>query len=245
MFFKKDVPLAENSPKELSLLQEERSNLLNATDDYFMHEAYKTLRTNLKFALKGNTGRCVVVTSSLPEEGKSSVCANLGLSLADLDASVLIIDGDLRKPVQHKLFGLENQYGLSNLIADFTDFRESCKENVYKNLSIIPSGPIPPNPSELLGSARLREILEKVSEEYDYILIDTPPLNIVTDALVIPEDLADMILVCRVGKTTYDQYEKALSSIRLSGMVLLGTVMNQVETGAGSYGRYYKKYEYK
>ena len=165
---------------------------------FTVSEAYKTLRTNLKFALKGNTGRCVVVTSSLPEEGKSSVCANLGLSLADLDASVLIIDGDLRKPVQHKLFGLENQYGLSNLIADFTDFRESCKENVYKNLSIIPSGPIPPNPSELLGSARLREILIKVSEEYDYILIDTPPLNIVTDALVIPEDLADMILVCRV-----------------------------------------------
>ena len=99
--------------------------------------------------------------------------------------------------------------------------------------------------SARVNIGRLREILERVSEEYDYILIDTPPLNIVTDALVIPTDLADMILVCRVGKTTYDQYEKALSSIRLSGMGLLGTVMNQVETGTGSYGRYYKKYEYR
>ena len=169
----------------------------------------------------------------------------MGLSLADLDERVLVIDGDLRKPVQHKLFKLENQHGLSNLIANSIEFNKSCKENLYKQLSVVTSGPVPPNPSELLGSERMREILDMVSKEYDYVLIDTPPLNIVTDTLVLPADIVDIILVCRMGKTTYDQYEKALSGIKLSGLSLLGTVMNQVENGEGSYGRYYKSYEYK
>ena len=212
---------------------------------FAVSEAFKTLRTNLKFALKGNKGRCIAITSALPEEGKSSICANLGLSLADLDERVLVIDGDLRKPVQHKLFKLENQHGLSNLIANSIEFNKSCKENLYKQLSVVTSGPVPPNPSELLGSERMREILDMVSKEYDYVLIDTPPLNIVTDTLVLPADIVDIILVCRMGKTTYDQYEKALSGIKLSGLSLLGTVMNQVENGEGSYGRYYKSYECK
>lgn len=222
------------------------SKLINSPESSFaVNEAYKTLRTNLKFALKGRSGRCVVISSSLPEEGKSSICANLGIAVADTDAKVLIIDGDLRKPTQHKIFHLDNRNGLSNLIAGLADFNSCCRKNVYKSLSVIPSGPIPPNPSELLSSEQFGAVLKGISGEYEYVLIDTPPINVVTDALTLPSENTDIILVCRVGSTTYDQYGKAVASIELSGMNLIGTIMNGISIDSRGYGKQYKNYEYK
>lgn len=217
----------------------------NPDTEFVAKEAYKTLRTNLIFALKGRSGRCVAISSSMPGEGKSSICANLGIALADMDARVLIIDGDLRKPRQHKIFGVNNRSGLSSLIAGLTDMESSCKKKVHKGLDIITAGPIPPNPSELLCSDQFKEILKEISEDYDYILIDTPPIGVVTDALVLPADSTDIILVCKVGNTTYDQYGKSVASIEMSGMNLIGTIMNGVGIDSKGYGKAYKKYEYK
>lgn len=203
-------------------------------------EAFKTLRTNLMFSLATKGKKAFAVTSSVQHEGKSTMTANLALTFAQMQAKVLLIDADLRKPVQQKLFKLKNKDGLSTLLAGLTSFKEVVNEDIIPGLDVVTSGPIPPNPSEMLGSENMKRLIEELSGYYDYIIIDTPPVNIVTDALTLSDSIAGVVLVAMSGVTTQDSYKQALEAIDFAKGSVLGAVVTKVpvNTGKGKYKRY-------
>lgn len=212
-------------------------------------EQYKILRANLSFTIPENV-KCPVigVTSSIRGEGKSTTAVNLSYVLAENGKKVLLIDGDLRIPSIAKKMGIESTPGLTNLLMRFESRQLiSFQSNILDNWYIIPAGNIPPNPSELLGSAKMEKLLEILSEEFDYIIIDLPPVNIVSDALAISRYITGMILVVREEYTEKKEFEACSRQLELSNVKVLGCVMNGAKTGSGSYGkyrRYYKKYKY-
>ena len=208
-------------------------------------EAFKTLRTNLIFSLSTKKRKCFAVTSAVMHEGKSTMTANLALTVAQMQAKVLLIDADLRKPVQHKLFKLKNKEGLSTLLSGFNSFKEVVNEDIIPGLDVVTCGPIPPNPSEMLGSENMRKLIDELSNYYDYIIIDTPPINVVTDTLTLSGSIAGVVLCAMSGVTTYDQYQAAIEAVKFSNVPLLGAVVTKVPVSVGK-GRYkrYSKYGY-
>lgn len=205
-------------------------------------EAYKTLRTNLMFALATSERRTIVVNSTAPSEGKSTIAINLSLALAEANHKTLLIDGDLRKPVLHKRLKLKNQIGLSNILAGFSEVEEATID-ISEHLHVISAGEIPPNPSELLGSAVMEQFLRKMERQYDFIIIDSPPSLIVTDALTVAPLTAGIVLVVREGSTLQPDVEKVLAQMEFAGIKVLGLVLNAA--GARNKGNgYYKNYHY-
>lgn len=224
---------------------QQKSARLSADTPFQVTEAYKTLRTNLLFALAAGENKSVVISSSSPSEGKSSTCANLAITMSQTGAKVILIDADLRKPTQYQIFKCNNSKGLTTILAGFNDLDDVIKRDVEPKLDIITSGPAPPNPSELLGSERMTHLLNMLNEHYDYIFIDTPPINVVTDAMVLAGRTAGVVLVARQGQTAYDDLTKAVSSVEFSGANILGLVINGVNEKSGRYGKYkYGKYKY-
>lgn len=213
---------------------------------FAVSEAYKTVRTNMLFSLASMGQKAVVISSPLPAEGKSVTCANLAIALAQTSAKVMLIDGDLRRPTQHKLFGVDNTKGLSNMLAGFESVADSVKRNVYNNLDLVTAGALPPNPSELLGSKNMEMFIKKMEEYYDYILIDSPPINIVTDAVVISKNTAGIMMVVRSQQTTIDELHSAISTIKAASSSVLGVVVTDVDRRVKSsyYGRKRSKYYY-
>lgn len=212
---------------------------------FAVSEAYKTVRTNLLFSLASVGSKSVVVSSPLPAEGKSVTCANLAIALAQTSAKVMLIDGDLRRPTQHKLFGVDNTKGLSNMLAGFESVADSVKRDVYGNLDLVTAGILPPNPSELLGSKNMEVFIKKMEEYYDYILIDSPPINVVTDAVVLSKNTAGIMMVVRSHQTTVDEISSALSTINVANGNVLGVVVSDVGRQAkSSYYGHYKKGRY-
>ena len=208
-------------------------------------EAYKNLRTNISFALSTKKNRVFAVSSALAAEGKSTVAANIAITFAQNSNKVLLIDGDLRKPVQHKVFKLKNENGVTTIVSGSTTFEETVHRNVIDNLDVITCGPIPPNPSEMLGSENMKSMLDHIRTDYDYVIIDTPPINIVTDALTLLDTIAGILLVAKHAHSTYDALQEAIESIKLADGSLLGIVVNNVEVSGGKYGgKYSYKYKY-
>lgn len=208
-------------------------------------EAYKNLRTNLTFALSTKKNKIIAVSSSLASEGKSTVAANIAITLAQNNSKVLLLEGDLRKPVQHKVFGLKNDVGISTLIGGIHSFREVVHTNVVDGLDIVTCGPIPPNPSELLGSENMKKLLEQLSTRYDYIIIDTPPINVVTDALTLLDTIAGILLIAKHAQSTYEALGEAINAIKMADGALLGVVVNNISVAGGKYGgKYSYKYKY-
>lgn len=242
MFFKKRTVLAEDSPKELSLLQEERSNLLNATDDYFMHEAFKTLRTNLNFALADtdDTSKVVAITSSFQGEGKSFTAINTAISYAQTDHKVLLIDCDLRRPKLNRLLGLNCTVGLSNVLLDLDQLEGAIQHTSVAGVDALLSGDVPPNPSELLGSAKMEKLLSWAKERYDYVILDTPPINMVTDTSVLAPKISGVIFVVRAEKAERPMVMAAVSQLQYAKAKILGFVLNGVPVEQSGYG--YRKY---
>ncbi len=224
------------------------STLLDKELSFQATEAYKTLRTNLVFSLATKGKKVMAVTSAMQHEGKSTLCANLALTFAQMQARVLVIDADLRKPVQHKLFKLKNKEGLSTLLAGMSSFKAVVNEDIIPGLDVVTSGPIPPNPSEMLASENMKQLLSELSNYYDYIIIDTPPVNVVTDALTMSDSIAGVVLAAMSGVSTYDAYQHALEAIEFAKCSVLGTVITKVpvSNGKGGYKRYgrYGYYRY-
>jgi capsular exopolysaccharide synthesis family protein len=165
--------------------------------------------------------------------------------MAQTGAKVIIIDADLRKPTQHLIFKKANRQGLTNILAGFSGVNELIDKDVEPGLDLIVSGPIPPNPSELLGTDHMGELLELLNAHYDYIFIDTPPINVVTDAMVLSGKIAGMVLITRQLQSTYDDLTRAVASIEFSGAAILGIVINAIREKQGVYGKYkYSKYSY-
>ena len=206
-------------------------------------ESYKSIRTNVNFALSPFEKKVFTVSSTSPAEGKSTTSANIAIALAQGGSKVLLIDGDLRKSVQHKIFGVRNRKGLSTAIGKMADIDECIAKDVMENLDVMPAGPIPPNPSELLASENMTSILEKLSERYSIIIIDTPPVNVVTDSMELARNVSGTIMVVRYGDTTTDDVDEAMKKIEFSKMNMLGFILNGVKTKHK--GKYYSKYKYK
>ena len=192
-------------------------------------EQYRTLRTNLEFSSVDNPLKSILVTSSSPSEGKSMTTANLAVVYAQQGLKVLLIDADLRKPTVHYTFRLDNLRGLSNILVNEATIEETAYSTGIGDLDVISSGPIPPNPSELLGSKRMEALIQEASSSYDLIIFDTPPVLAVTDAQILGNVVDGTILVIRSGQTEYELAIKAKEALDPAKAKLLGTVLNDRE----------------
>jgi capsular exopolysaccharide synthesis family protein len=207
-------------------------------------EAFRQLRTNIQFIEAAEDRKSIVVTSSIPAEGKSSTIANLAIAMADTGAKVLLIDCDLRKPKMHKYFSIEGAVGLTNLLVGQVEQADVVQRWGRKHLDLLPAGQIPPNPSELLGSEAMKKFLGKAEEEYDVVLIDSAPLLPVTDAAILSKLAGGIVLVVAVGKTTKPQLSAALGHVESVGGRVLGFIMNKIPTKGVDAYRYRYSYKY-
>ena len=208
-------------------------------------EAYRMLRTNIRFTSVDKPLRTLLVTSSKPAEGKSSISANLAVAMAQEGHRVILVDADLRKPVQHKIFNITRKQGLTTALVE----RESAVEELLvdsevEGLRLLTSGPIPPNPSELLGSQRMREILSELQEQADIVLLDSAPLLAVADSSLLASVVSGVLLVLRANKTNLGSTQAALEQLASVQANLIGTVLNDVDTSASGYYYYYYNSDY-
>lgn len=210
-------------------------------------EAYKKLRANLLFSLAPIQKKIIIVSSPEPNVGKSTVCGNLAVMMAQTGSKVLLIDADLRKPTLHRMFHVLKGEGLTRYLVNLGDWQACVKKEVAPGVDLMPSGPIPPNPSELLGSNRMANLLETVSAQYDYVFIDMPPVNVVTDALVLAARAAGVVLLSRYNSTTYDDLREAAESVQKVKGNLLGVIINDYRyEGEEKQRQYYRRrYGYK
>lgn len=208
-------------------------------------EAYKTVRTNLLFALAPHKRKIVLFSSAEPNAGKTTASSNLAITMAQTGASVLLIDADLRKPSQHKTFRVKKHNGLSRILSGELTFEDCVCRNAARGMDLLPSGSLPPNPSELLGSENMDKLLEEVVSLYDYVFIDTPPLCVVSDSLVLCEKAAGLVLITRQGQTTYEELRRAVENIQDVQGNLLGVVISDMKEVGRTYSRYdrYKYYK--
>jgi succinoglycan biosynthesis transport protein ExoP len=208
--------------------------------DRISSEAYRLVRTNLEFVSPDSPLRSLLVTSAGPGEGKSTTAANLAIVLAQAGKRVILIDADLRKPVLHRLFGIANQQGLSNLLLSSVERLEGyLQPSGTPSLRLLPSGPLPPNPAELLSSARLPRLLEQLKGEADVIVIDSPPVLAVADPMVLASKVDGTLLVVDASRTRTQALRGAVEALAKSGTRLLGAVLNKLSKGSQGYGAYY------
>jgi capsular exopolysaccharide synthesis family protein len=201
-------------------------------------EAYRTLRTNLLYAaVLDEPAKVIVLTSPGPGEGKSTTCANLGVVLAQAGKATLILDCDFRKPVIHRFFGIRNLYGMVDVLGGQRDLQEVGAEPV-EGLKVIPVGYIPPNPSELLGIRRFAELLASFRAEFDYVLVDAPPVGVVSDPAILSTHADGVLLVSDAQKTRKGSVRQATRSLEAVGTTVFGTVMNNVKVTNESYYKY-------
>jgi capsular exopolysaccharide synthesis family protein len=206
-------------------------------------EAYRTIRTNIQFSMPKGQLRTMLITSTGPEEGKSTTTANVAITMAESGNKVLLIDADLRKSVVHKMFELTNLKGLTNVLAEDLDYREILRSTKVKGLDILTGGPKPPNPSELLGSDKMRTFLESLKKDYDIIILDTPPVLPVTDAAILASLVDGVVLVSSYGQTTFEGLTRAKVQLENVDAKILGVILNKVPTSKRS-GHYYYYYYY-
>jgi len=225
-------------------LQESQNFLLTPKSEFFIREAYKTLRTNVSFSLAEKDGcKVIVVTSPMQGEGKSITALNLAISYTMADYRVLLIDCDLRRPQQARLMKMSSRTGLSNLIMKPELLSSAILHTEIQGLDVILSGDIPPNPSELLGSQRMQNLLDGLRETYDFIILDTPPVNMVTDAVVLAPRSEGVLLVVRSNHSERGSVLYATDQLQYAKAKILGFVLNGVEMGNTQYGG--KKYRYR
>ncbi|MCE4950828.1 polysaccharide biosynthesis tyrosine autokinase [Staphylococcus hominis] len=205
-------------------------------------EKFRGIRTNILFSTADNDVQTIVFTSEKPAAGKSTISANVAITYAQAGYKTLLIDGDMRKPTQHYIFNTDNMDGFSNLIINKTDFNKAIHKTDVVNLDLLTSGPIPPNPSELIGSEKSLEVFDYLNNEYDFIIIDTPPVNTVTDAQLFAEIAKYVVYVVDVQKNDRNAVLKGKELIEKAGAKILGVVLNKApEDKSSSYYYYYGK----
>lgn len=207
-------------------------------------EAYKTLRTNVQFSSFDEKIKVILVTSSGPGEGKSTTAANLAVVMAESGSRTLLIDCDQRKPRIHKIFKVSNSVGLSNLLAEEAGIGEAILDSGVDNLHILTSGIKPPNPSELLGSRKMSQFIEMLRERYDSIILDTPPILMVTDAQILSKYADGCLLVVSSGEVEKDSVIKGKELLEKVNSKILGVVLNKMEVNSKGYYGYYYYYDY-
>lgn len=218
-----------------------RRKILSASSSFVEIEAYKTLRTNIQFSLRGKGCKKICITSSTSGEGKSITILNLAISFAEVGKKVLLIDADLRRPAIARLLREPAAIGLANVLADIVTPQEAIHKDVFPNLDIIFSGDIPPNPLELLNGEPMEKLISEMSEVYDYILVDTPPAAVVSDACVVANLLDGVLFLVRSGRSDKDDVKLALNNLQLIGAKIMGFILNGVVIDPNK--KYYKYYD--
>jgi len=202
-------------------------------------EAYRTLRTNLDFAGLDRALKTLVITSAGVGEGKSTTLANLAIVSAQAGRKVILVDADLRRPALHQILGTSNELGLTSMVVDEARLTAPpLQETGIPGLSLLSSGPLPPNPAELLGSRRMAEVIATLADEADQVFFDTPPVVAVTDAAVLATRVDGVLLVIGAGKTRREYARMAIQRLEQINARLVGTVLTNVEAGGGFTGYY-------
>ncbi len=205
-------------------------------------EDIRTIRTNLEFSLVDDDAKIIMVTSSVPGEGKSFISSNLSIAFAQNNKKVLLIDCDLRLGRTHKIFEVSNKKGLSNLIVKLdedVDYKDYIQKTEIKDLYVLPRGVVPPNPSELLSSERFSKLINDLRKVFDCIILDSVPVNGLSDALVISKNADKVIIVSKYGSTDVADLENTKKLLQNVGAKLAGVVINSVPKARSKYGNYY------
>ncbi len=230
-----------NVKKHKSISPANLARILSDKSDFATTETYKSVRTNIMFSLpKSDKAKMITVSSACPGEGKTTTAINLAITFAQTGVRTLIVDCDLRKSRVHRYLGLERGVGLSNVLCGFASFNDAVRRNVRPNLDCLTSGELPPNPSELLVSKEFQNFINNISECYDYVILDTPPMNVVTDAVVVSKATTGLVIVLRRGISTFNMMDKVVESVSNSDINVLGVIF----LGSNEKKRPYK-YSYK
>ena len=235
-----DYPQDEESSEEIKGIE-----LINHLFPRFsISEDYRTIRTSILLSHAEDHPKSISFSSSLPMEGKSATVVNMAIAFSQLDERVLVIDADLRKPKLHQIFKARNVAGLSNCLTGKKELNEAIQKTSIQNIWILPSGPIPPNPTELLNSRRMKELLEEIRKAFDYILIDTPPVLAVTDGVIVSSLSDSTVLVINGSKLTRKAFLKAVGELRKARSKIIGVVFNGIKLRKGNhfYMDYYHYY---
>ncbi len=241
MFKKKKVVSKQNTP------------ITSETAPFAFNEAYKSLRTNFSFATFDGELKAILITSSIPNEGKSSVAINLAQSLAESEFKVLLIDGDLRSPTlgRYLRFKHNQSAGLSNVLSGKASYREAIYHHPLLNVDVMMSGPIPPNAAELFGRNYTGIVFEELREVYDYIIVDTPPVGVVTDAAIIAKHLDGAIFSIGHNHSEKEVVKTAIAKLKNSGIKVLGAVLSNYDaskdidaSAAYEYQYHYDRFTY-
>lgn len=230
---------ASNKISKKTLLDSKRKLIAKYDPKSPISEQYRTIRTNILFSSVDEEIRTIMVTSSGPGEGKSTTAANLAVVFAQQGKTVLLVDADLRKPTVHYTFNLLNTVGLTSVLTNQSSLREAIQKSDEGKLYILPSGPIPPNPSELLSSRAMQQFMEEALEEFDVILFDTPPVLAVTDAQILANICQGSVLVVSSGSTEKDSLVKTKELLSASKGKILGVVLNNKKQDKNSNYYYY------
>lgn len=243
--FNKQSKKKKSDEKRRATIAEDRKHILTLKSGFYIREAYKTLRTNVNFALADTEGcKVILVTSAMQSEGKSLTALNLAVSLAQTEAKVLIIDCDLRRPKLNRLLGASANIGLSNLLMDPQKLAATIVKHDQLGINVILSGDIPPNPSELLASARMQSLITVLRSKYDYIIIDTSPVDMVIDSVVLAPLCDGVLFVVKADQSERGAVIHAMEQLEYAKAKVLGFVFNGMNSDSGSgYGKYrYRKY---
>lgn len=228
-----------------SKIKHDRKHILSENSGFYLQEAYRALRTNVNFALADMEGsKVIMVTSALQGEGKSLTALNLAIALGSMDKKVLLIDCDLRRPRMARLMNLNALAGLSNLLMDFGLMDVAVINSEEHGIDFILAGDIPPNPAELLASVRMQKLVEKMRGQYDYVILDSPPVDLVADAVALSSQCDGVLFVVRANQTERGAVIHGIDQLKYAGANVIGFVFNGVtsETARG-YGKYrYRKF---
>ena len=231
--------------KEKKFDEDDNLRIITKEANFSIRESYKAIRANINFAVPNEGCKKIMICSSFSGEGKTTTCVNLAISIAQTGAEVLLIDCDLRRSRVHEFFDLENERGLSNYLSSVLDIDDIVQETDIEELNVISSGTVPPNPSELLTNPKIDALLARVSKLYDYIIIDTPPVCVVSDALPLSKQCDGVILVVKHRETTHKNIRESLDKLSFADAKVIGMVLNGIKLTHeyktyGKYGKYNK-----
>lgn len=217
--------------------QVEKDYLINKEVPFSIEEAYKSLRTNLLFSLPESNCKIIEITSSLQHEGKSVTAINLAIALSKNGAKVVLVDCDLRLPTVARKLRINQSPGLTNLLFGMNKADEILHHH-SSGIDVIPAGDSPPNPSEVLGSSRMGIVIDQLSHDYDYVIIDSPPVGVVTDAVVLSKKVSGVVLVARRGISSIESINSAVETLKLANANILGFVLTDAELDEKTYSHY-------
>ena len=234
----------KKSTKKVPVTNRER--ILSDSTNFSTVEAYKLVRTNIMFSLpKSDKAKTIAVSSASPGEGKTTTAINLAITFAQTGVKTLIVDCDMRKSRVHRYLGFERGSGLSNVLCGFTTFDEAVRKNIRPSLDCLTSGELPSNPSELLMSDEFKKVFDHISDMYDYVILDTPPMVVVADALMVAKESTGLVLVLRKGTSTYGMLDKVIDSVSQTDIKVLGAIFLEGGEKKAPYKYTYKnKYVY-